>query len=101
MVFSTGVLTPNGDGVHDEVEIMYALVGLPEDVPVSLKVYELDGRQVAERSLGQQRFGVQSVHWDGRDGAGTLLMPGLYLLEVSPAAERAGTRLLRALAIVY
>ena len=101
MVFSTGVLTPNGDGVHDEVEIMYALVGLPEDVPVALKVYALDGRQVAERPMGQQRFGAQSVRWDGRDGGGALLMPGLYLLEVSPAAERAGMRLLRTLAIVY
>ena len=54
--FSTRVLTPNGDGVHDEVEIGYALVGLPEDVPVVFKVYSLDGRQVAKRSLGAQRF---------------------------------------------
>ena len=44
---------------------------------------------------------VARVRWDGRDGGGALLMPGLYLLEVSPAAERAGTRLLRTLAIVY
>ena len=55
--FSTRVLTPNGDGVHDEVEIGYALVGLPEDVPVMFKVYSLDGRRVAQRSLGAQRFG--------------------------------------------
>ena len=59
--FSTRVLTPNGDGVHDEVEIGYALVGLPEDVPVVFKVYSLDGRRVAERFLGTQRFGAQRV----------------------------------------
>ena len=99
--FSTRVLTPNGDGVHDEVEIGYALVGLPEDVPVVFKVYSLDGRQVAKRSLGAQRFGTQRVRWDGRDGDGVLLSPGLYLVEIVPQAERTGSRRLRPLTLIY
>ena len=99
--FSTRVLTPNGDGVHDEVEISYALVGLPEDVPVVFKVYSLDGRQVAKRSLGAQRFGTQRVRWDGRDGEGVLLAPGLYLVEIVPEAERTGSRRLRPLTLIY
>ncbi len=99
--FSTRVLTPNGDGVHDEVEIGYALVGLPEDVPVAFKVYSLDGRRVAKHSLGVQRFGVQRVRWDGRDRSGVLLAPGIYLVEVAPEAERPGPRRLRSLALIY
>ena len=99
--FSTRVLTPNGDGVHDEVEISYALVGLPEDVPVVFKVYSLDGRRVAKRSLGAQRFGAQRVRWDGRNGDGVLLSPGLYLVEVAPEAERQGVRRLRPLTLIY
>lgn len=99
--FSSRVLTPNGDGVHDEVEIGYALVGLPEDVPVVFKVYSLDGRPVAKRSLGAQRFGAQRVRWDGRDGDGVLLLPGLYLVEIAPEAERTGRRRLRPLALIY
>ena len=99
--FSTRVLTPNGDGVHDEVEIGYALVGLPEDVPVMFKVYALDGRRVVQRSLGAQRFGVQRVRWDGRDEDGVLLSPGIYLVEVAPEAERQGVRRLRPLTLIY
>lgn len=99
--FSTRVLTPNGDGVHDEVEIGYALVGLPEDVPVVFKVYSLDGRRVAQRSLGAQRFGTQRVRWDGRAGDGVLLSPGIYLVEVVPEAERTGVRRLRPLTLIY
>ena len=99
--FSTRVLTPNGDGVHDEVEIGYALVGLPEEVPVVFKAYSLDGRRVAKRSLGAQRFGVQRVRWDGRDEGGVLLSPGLYLVEVVPEAERTGPRRLRPLTLIY
>jgi hypothetical protein len=99
--FSTRVLTPNGDGVHDEVEIGYALVGLPEDVPVVFKVYSLDGRRVAKRSLGAQRFGVQRVRWDGRAEDGVLLSPGIYLVEIVPEAERTGVRRLRPLTLIY
>ena len=99
--FSTRVLTPNGDGVHDEVEIGYALVGLPEDVPVVFRVYALDGRRVAKRSLGTQRFGTQRVRWDGRDEDGVLLSPGIYLVEVAPEAERTGARRLRPLTLIY
>ena len=99
--FSTGVLTPNGDGIHDEVEIGYALVGLPEDVAVVLRIFALDGRQVAERLMGQQRFGAQRVRWDGRDEGGTLLRPGLYLIEIAPVAQKSGLRQLRTLAIAY
>ena len=99
--FSSRVLTPNGDGVHDEVEISYALVGVPEDVPVVFKVYSLDGRQVAQRSLGAQRFGAQRVRWDGRAGKGGLLLPGLYLVEIALQAERTGRRRLRPLTLIY
>ncbi len=99
--FSTRVLTPNGDGVHDEVEISYALVGLPEAVPVAFKVYSLDRRRVAKRSLGSQRFGAQRVRWDGRDEGGVLLSPGLYLVEVVPEAEQTGVRRLRPLTVIY
>ena len=99
--FSTRVLTPNGDGVHDEVEIGYALVGLPEAVPVVLEVYSLDGRRVAKRSFGVQRFGAQRVRWDGRDEAGVLLSPGIYLVAVAPEAERTGALPLRPLTLIY
>ncbi len=99
--FSTKVLTPNNDGVHDEVAIGYALVGLPEDVPVVLRVYSLDGRRVAQRSLGMQRFGPQQVRWDGRDEDRVLLSPGIYLVEIAPAAERTGAGPLRPLLVVY
>ena len=101
LAFSTGVLTPNGDGIHDEVEISYALVGFPEAVRVALHVYALDGRRVAKRDLGHQRFGAQIGRWDGRDERGALVPPGLYVVEVVPVAERTGERLLRALAVVY
>ena len=56
---------------------------------VVFKVYSLDGRRVAKRSLGAQRFGAQRVRWDGRNGD---IVARSLSSEVAPEAERQGVR---------
>ncbi len=99
--FSSGVITPNGDGVNDELVLSYALFALPQSVPVQLQVFSLDGRQVAQIQRGQQGSGPQQLHWDGRDQRGKTLAPGLYLLGVGIEAEDAGDLRLRPVGIAY
>ena len=99
--FSTSVLTPNGDGVHDELRMAYSLYGLPEQVPVELAVYALDGRHVATVPQGLQTAGPQMVRWDGRDAQGTTLPPGVYLISVVLQSERRAAALLRPVGIAY
>jgi hypothetical protein len=101
LAFSTPVLTPNGDGVHDRLEVSYALFRLPEPVPVSLEVRSLDGRLVAHVPAGSQAAGPQRIDWDGRDGRGLLLAPGLYLVSVALDAEAASSRQTRVLGVSY
>ena len=99
--FSTPVLTPNGDGVHDELRMAYSLYGLPEQVPVELAVYALDGRHVATVSQGLQTAGPQTARWDGRDAAGRALPPGVYLISVVLQSERRAAALLRPVGVAY
>ncbi len=99
--FSTPVLTPNGDQVHDELRIVYSLFRLPEQVPVALEVYALDGRRVARVDMGIQDSGPQQVTWDGRDERGQVLAPGLYLLSVALDTESTQSPQLRPLGIAY
>ena len=101
LTFSTSVLTPNGDGVNDQVEITYSLFRLPEEVPVSLEVRALDGRCVASLPVGDQTSGLQQVRWDGRTAQGALLPPGLYLVEVALQSESLTSHQLRPLGIAY
>ena len=52
---STAVLTPNGDGINDLLDIDFDLVNLSSPVPVSVDVFTLSGACVAELSV--ERFG--------------------------------------------
>lgn len=99
--FSSRVVTPNGDGVNDELVISYALFALPQSVPVRLQVFSLDGRRVAQVERGQQGSGPQRLHWDGRDQRGAMLAPGLYLLGIGIEAEDKNGLQLRPINLAY
>ena len=99
--FSSDVVTPNGDGVNDELVISYSLFALPQSVPVQLQVFSLDGRRVAQVQRGQQGSGPQQLRWDGRDQRGETLAPGLYLLGIGIEAEEKSALQLRPINIAY
>lgn len=90
---SSPVATPNGDGVNDEIEITFDLVNLSGAVPVNLSLYDLGGRKVVDVFEGPSTSGRQSATWDGStDGAGTLAVPGVYILRLEvDADERTST----------
>ena len=101
IILSTGVLTPNGDGIHDQLDISYALYRLTGPVPVVLDVYALDGRRVAHIDKGLQGAGPGRLSWNGRDEAGRLMPPGLYLLSISLLTEFTQAKQLLTLGIAY
>ena len=94
-------VTPNGDGIHDEIEIRYALFGLPESVPVELRVHRMDGALLVTLPQGEQMAGLHTVRWDGRDEAGRLAQPGMYLVSVSVLAEQRNDLSIRPVGVAY
>ena len=101
LTLSTPVLTPNGDGIHDELTISYSLFRLPEQVPVELQVYTLDGRLARSLIAGEQDSGPQALTWDGRDDQEELLPPGIYLISISLQSEFSTAPVIRPLGIAY
>ncbi len=83
--------TPNGDGTNDVVRIEADLLNLAGPVPVAVMLYDLAGRKLGEAGRDGASGGRFSTTWDGRDGQGALLPPGLYILrlEVEADEERA------------
>lgn len=101
ITFSSPVVTPNGDGIHDEIEINYALFGLPESVPVELRVHRMDGGRLVTLPLGEQMAGFHTTRWDGRDESGRLVQPGMYLISIAVLAERRNDLSIRPVGVAY
>ncbi len=81
MSFSSKAITPNGDGVNDELTLEIALVNVLAPRPLRLRLYDLAGHPVYDR--GEDSLaGHRKLIWDGRDSHGDRVAPGLYVLEI-------------------
>ena len=85
------VVTPNGDGVNDEVGFRYKLLQIAEGQEVTVDIYDLGGRLVRRVYEGRDRSGGHERRWDGRGDSGALA-PGVYLYRITVDADsrRAG-----------
>lgn len=98
------VLTPNGDGINDEMEIRFVLFRLRGARTLHVELFDLGGRRVRDLSLQRQRpSGEHAVHWDGRDEVGGLVAPGTYLVRVrfGTDADASGTQAVRLIHVAY
>lgn len=91
---STQVLSPNGDGVNDDVVFSFAVSRLARQQPVRLSIHDLAGRLVADRQ--EHRLdprGAYAMRWDGTAGSvqgGALVPPGVYLARLQIDVDGAG-----------
>ncbi|MCK4412304.1 MAG: carboxypeptidase regulatory-like domain-containing protein [Candidatus Eisenbacteria sp.] len=70
--------TPTQGAVHFDLL-------LPETSPVRLALYDAAGRQVRSLQDGPLTAGAHRLAWDGRDGAGRAVSPGVYFLKAVSA----------------
>jgi len=54
---------------------------------VQAVVLNLAGRTIAEIPAGRQDEGVQTLHWNGRNAAGSLVPAGVYLVRIEARSE--------------
>jgi len=94
--------TPNGDGVNDRTDIGLSVFRISDSRVLEVAVYSLAGRLVwrDERIVNA---GAQTIPWDGRDGQGNLVPPGIYLVrvELDVDSDRGGTTIVRTVAVAY
>jgi len=83
---ATTFFTPNGDGRNDYFVLEYDLLKLTRPAPVSFRVYDPGGRPIFQ-GQGLEQSGGFARLWDGRDGYGGLVAPGLYLYQVEVRAD--------------
>nr|HID59670.1 hypothetical protein [Desulfobacterales bacterium] len=90
------VITPNGDGVNDEVEINFIVLKVMEKAEV--KIYNLEGEII--RELRSQPEGDVYI-WDGRDSEGNKVLPGVYICRVHVDAQSGKNVENRVISVIY
>ncbi|MBQ34747.1 MAG: hypothetical protein CME04_00005 [Gemmatimonadaceae bacterium] len=76
--------TPNGDGLNDETTVEYNLLSLSADRRVEIYIFDLSGRRVRTLHDGFEANGrYEDKRWNGRDDAGRLVPPGLYVARLA------------------
>ena len=79
---SSGVFSPNGDGINDVLVIRFDVLKLTGDAPIGVSVYDLGGRKVCEVSRELGSNGRYEAIWDGKDGDGKAVLPGIYIYRI-------------------
>ena len=95
------VVTPNGDGVNDVALLEYDILEVTGEASVLAEVWDLGGRRVCVLLSGAQPTGQYRRSWDGRDEAGRLVPPGIYLVRVAAEADAEQAERTRVLHVVY
>ena len=97
---SSSVLTSNGDGIHDQVVLMFDLVNLLAPRPLRLRLFDLSGHLVWEDQRGGMAGPLEFV-WQGRDTGGRQVPPGLYIAELRIEGDAQEESVRRLIAVAY
>ena len=101
MRLSSRVITPNGDGVNDEIAIEYDLFNLVGEQLAVVEIYDLSGRSLGSVTSGAAQSGRFVTAWNGQDGYGSTLLPGLYILRLKVETDGGIASSERVVSVVY
>ena len=99
--FSSDIITPNGDGINDQIALKYVLLKATDPVGVQVIIYDLSGREVRRLYNARDRSGPNQVAWDGRADDNTTVPPGLYLIRLEANTDAGDATQMRSVAVVY
>ncbi len=97
---STRVLTPNGDGVNDDLVVIFDLVNVLVPRALTLSVLDISGRRLLSVDV-DATAGKTELTWDGRDAKGAVVPPGLYLLQVTVAGDAGNQTTRQVITVAY
>ena len=100
LMLSSPVFTPNDDTVNDVLTIEYELVNLAGTVPITVGIYDLSGSLVAEMASNRSS-GRFSEIWDGTNGGGGLVAPGLYIIRMKVDTDEVTDIAVSSVALAY
>ena len=93
--------TPNGDGINDQVHISYALLRLNKAMPLTVQIFDLNGRKVRDLINSSGTGMLYQLKWDGLEDSGQRADPGLYIVRIAVESDSGSEEKLGYVALVY
>ncbi|NKB69124.1 MAG: hypothetical protein GKR89_18805 [Candidatus Latescibacteria bacterium] len=103
----TPVITPNGDGANDRLSIRYEILAVVGSARIKVDIFDVGGRLVRRLAELDGANGVYDVDrlaelgWDGTDGQGGIVPPGLYLIQVEVEGDARSSASVRTFGVAY
>ncbi|HIG17137.1 MAG TPA: hypothetical protein EYQ31_07510, partial [Candidatus Handelsmanbacteria bacterium] len=101
VTMAPATFTPQGDGINDELEITYTLFSVLDAIEVEVELLTLAGQRVRRLPGGVQGAGRHRLKWDGRDDAGQIVAPGIYLARIAADTDRGAIVRFGSIAVAY
>ena len=96
------VLTPNGDGVNDVLDVNFEVLAVIGKARIVIDLWDLGGRRVHRLFDAEGQNGVyDAVHWDGTDERGQRVAPGIYLVRIEVEGDARTGQMMRTLGVAY
>ena len=96
----SAVVTPNGDGRNDALELAYSLLGVQAS-RVVFAICDLRGRKVRTLVADSRSEGRYVEEWDGRGEGTGRVAPGLYLARLAVETDAGDFTRTRTIAVAY
>lgn len=95
------VVTPNGDGVNDEIRLAYEILEITGQSSIRVEISDLSGRLMRLLHDGSDGIGAYEQFWDGRDDNENFVPPGVYMFSVEIDSDREEIREMGLLYVAY
>ncbi|MFH1007595.1 MAG: hypothetical protein V1800_08850 [Candidatus Latescibacterota bacterium] len=95
------VITPNGDGVNDRMDVIFSVFKVDRERRVTAQLYDMGGLPVIEIGSWRGASGNYETSWDGRDETGELVSPGLYLCRIEVDGDEGNKAISKVISVVY
>lgn len=102
--------TPNGDGRNDQTIVDFAVSNVEKLKTLRINVFDLRGKKIRTVTeirtgispfYGDPRQGGKGILWDGKDDGGDVVLPGVYLMQISIDTDNGGEVLTKTVVVAY
>ena len=100
LIVENRIITPNGDGINDNLLISFGVINVMASRKLVFAVYDLTGK-LHFKIETETTAGLREFVWDGSNSSGKLVRPGMYVVCLLMQVDSGDYREERVLSVFY